>query len=126
MFIADSQVHIWAANTPERPWRTGPRNAPHRSEPFTKDDLLREMDAAGVARAVLVPPSMEGDRNDLVLEAAQRHPERFAVMGRIAVDRPENEALLSTWKQQPGMMGLRITFFSAGKPLAAGGNTDWL
>ena len=62
MLIADSQVHIWAAETPERPWRTGTRNPPHRPQPFSKDDLLREMDAAGVARAALVPPSMEGDR----------------------------------------------------------------
>ncbi|MEA3157885.1 MAG: hypothetical protein QOK44_5474 [Betaproteobacteria bacterium] len=77
MFIADSQVHIWAAETPERPWRTGARNPAHRSEPFSKDDALREMDAAGVTRAVLVPPSMEGDRNDLVLEAARLHPDRL-------------------------------------------------
>ena len=46
VFIADSQVHIWAAETPERPWRTGARNRPHRAQPFSKDDLLREMDTA--------------------------------------------------------------------------------
>ena len=54
MLIADAQVHIWAADTPERPWPA--RHAPHQPVPFSKDDLLREMDAAGVQRAVLVPP----------------------------------------------------------------------
>jgi len=50
--------------------------------PFSKDDLLREMNAAGVQRAVIVPPMWEGDRNDLALEATRLHPERFAIMGR--------------------------------------------
>src|SRR5687767_6798150 len=86
MLIADSQVHIWAASTPERPWPA--RHSPHRPEPLTKDDVLREMDAAGVQRAVLVPPTWEGERNDVVLEAARLHPDRFAVMGRLNMDAP--------------------------------------
>lgn len=69
MYIVDGQVHIWAASTPERPWPA--RHAPHRPVPYGKDDLLRDMDEAGVARAVLVPPSWEGERNDLVLEAIE-------------------------------------------------------
>ena len=125
MFIADSQVHIWAAETPERPWRTGARNQPHRAQPFSKDDLLREMNAAGVSRVVLVPPSMEGDRNDLVVEAARQHPDRFAAMGRIALNKPESETLVSTARQQ-GLTGLRVTFYSGGQPLVAGGKADWL
>jgi L-fuconolactonase len=56
MFIVDAQVHIWGANTPERPWPAG-GSSPHRPQPFSKDDLLKEMDAAGVARVVIVPPS---------------------------------------------------------------------
>ena len=33
---------------------------------------------------MIVPPSWEGDRNDLALEAARLHPDRFAVMtGRL-------------------------------------------
>jgi L-fuconolactonase len=64
MLIADSQVHIWAANTSERPWITyDPPYIPHRAVPFTKDDLLREMDAAGVHRAIIVPPPLDGFRN---------------------------------------------------------------
>jgi L-fuconolactonase len=57
MLIVDAQVHIWAASTPERPWPTPPPLEPHRPVQFTKDDLLREMDAAGVNHAVIVPPS---------------------------------------------------------------------
>ncbi|GIX46683.1 MAG: metal-dependent hydrolase [Candidatus Tectimicrobiota bacterium] len=110
MVIIDAQVHIWGANTPERPWPPGAEAYVHRPQPLGKDELLREMDAAGVNRAVLVPPSWEGDRNDLALAAAQQHPDRFAVMGRLALERPESRAQLATWKAQPGMLGVRLTF----------------
>ena len=56
MLIVDSQVHIWAANTPERPWAEGAK--PHRPQPFGKNELLQEMQAAGVDRVVIVPPSV--------------------------------------------------------------------
>jgi L-fuconolactonase len=52
MRIVDAQVHIWAANTPDRPWPTSGRGSPHRNQPFSADDLLAEMNAAGVDRAV--------------------------------------------------------------------------
>ncbi len=119
MLIADSQVHIWAASTPGRPWPEQ-RHAPHRPVPFSKDDLLREMDAAGVHRAVIVPPSWEGERNDLGLEAARQNPERFAVMGRIDTEAPGARGKIATWRQQPGMLGLRFT--SQGGSAA----TDWV
>jgi L-fuconolactonase len=84
MLISDSQVHIWAANTPERPWAPGTR--PPCAEPLGHEELLREMNAAGVDRVVIVPPSLDGFRNDLALAAAQAHPDRFAVMGKIDVN----------------------------------------
>ncbi|HEV2009028.1 MAG TPA: amidohydrolase family protein [Burkholderiales bacterium] len=110
MFITDAQVHIWELSTPQRPWPSPPPPAPpHRPQPFSKDDLLREMDAAGVERAVLVPPSWIGEQNDLALDAARLHPDRFAVMGRIDPAAPGARVLLTNWRQ-PGMLGLRFTF----------------
>jgi L-fuconolactonase len=127
MLIADAQVHIWAADTPERPWRAV-RNQPHRPVPFSRTDLIAEMDAAGVARAVIVPPSWEGDRNDLALQAATLHPGRIGVMGRIAADQPATSApLLENWHAQPGMLGLRFTSAIApGVPGLSDGSMDWI
>src|SRR5689334_1116401 len=99
MLIADSQVHIWAASTPERPW---PKSiTPHRPVPFSAEDLSREMEAAGVHRAIIVPPTWEGLRNDVGLAAAQRYPDRFAVMGRLDVSAPGARAQIANWLKQP-------------------------
>src|SRR3954469_8205544 len=126
MLIVDAQVHIWGADTPERPWPASGRSRPHRPLPFSKDDLLCEMDAAGVARVVIVPPSWEGDRNDLALAAARLHPDRFAVMGRLPLRR-RDPAALARWREQPGMLGIRVTTAGAGaRELFTDPGGDWL
>ena len=125
MLIVDSQVHIWGADTPQRPW---PKRAEaQRPIPLGKDDLLREMDAAGVDRVVIVPPSWEGDRNDLAIEAALTHPERFATMGRLDPQDPRSRGKIATWRKQPGMLGLRFTFhIPVLVSLITEGHMDWV
>ena len=106
--IVDAQAHLWIAESEY--WKWVPGRKPQLPEPFTIDKLVPLMDEAGVDRAVIVPPSWPGDRNDYALEAVKRYPNRFAVMGRIALEKPESAALLPKWKDQPGMLGLRLTF----------------
>ncbi|PKP95036.1 MAG: hypothetical protein CVT77_00045 [Alphaproteobacteria bacterium HGW-Alphaproteobacteria-16] len=106
--IVDAQIHIWAADQPGRPWPCagvdGRTAQPQRALPLTAQEALAEMDAAGVDRAILVPPSWEGDRNDLALAAAAAHPDRFAVMGRV----PNDRRSLAGWHDSPGMLGARV------------------
>src|SRR5438309_1553585 len=93
MHIVDSQVHIWGADTPARPWPPGRAHQAQKPSPVTKDLVLAAMKEAGVDRVVLVPPSWEGDRNDLALDAARLHPDRFGVMGRLAIEQAESQGL---------------------------------
>ena len=111
MRIVDSQVHIWELSRPGREWPPGRFVPPWASTPFSKDQLLAEMNRAGVDRAILVPPAFEGDRNGLSLEAAKLHPDKFAVMGRLPLDDPKTRELLPRWRTNPGALGLRFTFF---------------
>jgi predicted TIM-barrel fold metal-dependent hydrolase len=60
--VVDAQVHVWKANTPDRPWL--PNRVAQLPEPFTIEKLVSTLDEGGVERAVIVPPSWEGDRND--------------------------------------------------------------
>ena len=108
MLIVDSQVHIWGADTPERAWDRSRPARPHRPGAFTADELGAEMEAAGVSRAILIPPSWEGDRNDLALEAARGHPDRFAVAGRLPLEAPDLRGIIRDWLE-PGMKAVRLT-----------------
>jgi len=121
--IVDAQVHLWKANTPDRPWL--PNRVAQLPEPFLIEQLVPTMDEAGVDRAVIVPPSWEGDRNDYALEAVRRYPARFAVMGRIAVNDPNTAKLLPDWKKQPGMLGIRLTFHPPQWSWLTDGSVDW-
>jgi L-fuconolactonase len=72
--------------------------------------LLQEMNAAGVDRVVIVPPSWEGDRNDLALAAVKAHPDRFAIMGRFNPEAPDAREVIKGWRNQPNMLGMRFSF----------------
>jgi L-fuconolactonase len=121
MLIIDSQVHVWPPDRPDRP--LGPGH--DERVPYSYQSLLADMDLAGVARAILVPPSIDRDRNDYALEAAAKHPDRFAVMGRLALKTAGKDALKG-WRDQPGMLGVRLTFHrDADRPWLTDGTADW-
>lgn len=123
MFIFDSQVHIWPADRPDRRL-----DEAYRARlPYTYETLLAAMDEAGVHAAILVPPTFDGDRNDYALEAVQRHPDRFAIMGRVALQNPaQSRSALARWREQPGMLGVRLTFHrDKDRPWLTDGTADW-
>jgi len=127
VLVADAQIHLWGADTPARPWPPGGAQRAHQPHAVGKDQALAAMKDAGVDRAVIVPPSWEGERNDLALEAARLHLDRFAVMGRLALEKSESRALVDSWKRQPGMLGMRFTFNTAEQwPWLTDGTADWL
>ena len=131
MFIVDAQVHIWGADTPERPWPIYPAatkpNPPHLPVPLTPESLLPRMDELGIHRAILIPPSWEGERNDLVLDAARRYPDRFAAVGRLNTEAPDAREQLAAWRRQPGMIGLQLTFQKPYFEAALrDGHVDWV
>jgi predicted TIM-barrel fold metal-dependent hydrolase len=119
--IIDSQIHLWESHRPDRPWPaeqigkpsfvTMPGARPHRPEPLGADEAIAMMNKTGIDRAVIVPPSPVGDSNDTALEAVIRYPDRFAVMGRFNPVADGARERLETWLDQPGMLGIRMTFF---------------
>jgi predicted TIM-barrel fold metal-dependent hydrolase len=120
MLIVDAQIHIWRNNKPT--------NANHRQvNDFTADDVLKEMDEAGVDAAVIHPPGWDPDSNALAIEAACRHPNRFAILGKFPLDRPDSRTLIDTLKGQPGMVGLRFALLQPHQQTwLTDGTLDWL
>ncbi|HTE84203.1 MAG TPA: amidohydrolase family protein [Dehalococcoidia bacterium] len=123
--ITDAQVHLWEVDRPDRPWPPA-RNEPHTPNGWSAEQMFAAMDAAGVDRAVIVPPTWVGESNLTGLEAAAKHPRSFAVMGRFDVDAPDAEEQLAGWMKQPGMVGIRMTFGYKPKTAAIDdGSLDW-
>jgi predicted TIM-barrel fold metal-dependent hydrolase len=116
MLVCDSQVHIWAEETPERPWTPGGkelvRDMGHRPKAIGYEELKDLMDEAGVDRAIIVPPTWDMDRNDLGLEAAEKYPDRFGLISRVPLLEPEvGKKLLHDLRDEPACKGVRLTFF---------------
>jgi L-fuconolactonase len=124
--IIDSQIHIWAPETPERPWIPGGRLLAHWRTPPSADDVLAHMDSVGVDRAVLVPPSWEGIRNDVVLSAAGRHPGRFRAVVRGPLNDHSAAASLRAWAADPRVAGIRTLFAREARPWLRDGTADWI
>src|SRR5439155_22405641 len=95
---------------------------------YTKEDALKEMDPNVINAALSHPPaSWDPHSNELAVEAARQHPTRFAILGNFPLDKPESRALIDTWKQRPGMLGLRFTFLQPHmKTWPTDGTIDWL
>jgi predicted TIM-barrel fold metal-dependent hydrolase len=122
MKIIDAQAHIWSQTVV-------PTSGLHRKvSKFTAEELLSEMDEAGVDAALIHPPlGWDPDANALAVKAARSHPTRFAVMGQFRLDQPENRKLIQGWRKQPGMMGLRWSFLLAEQQRwLDDGSLDWL
>jgi predicted TIM-barrel fold metal-dependent hydrolase len=117
MLIVDAQVHIWSSGPPTNP--------NHRQvTAFTQDDLLREMDEAGVDAALLHPPGWDPNGNAVAIEAARQHPDRLAILGHFPLDQPRS---LDDWKRQPGMLGLRFALLQPHqRAWWTDGTMDWL
>ncbi|HUQ27304.1 MAG TPA: amidohydrolase family protein [Usitatibacter sp.] len=127
MEIVDSQVHIWGPDTPQRPWRAGGHAHAQRATPVTAEEVVGWMDEGGVDAAIIVPPSWEGDRNDLALSAVERYPGRFAVMGRIDPSSRDVRGQLPSWKRQPGMLGVRLALHTPQlRQPFLDGDYDWM
>ena len=118
MMIVDAQIHIWGKGTP---------SAHHRQAPFSMEQALAGMDEAGVDKAILHPPMWDPDSNELSVEAAITHPDRFAIMGWLHLDKPESRSLVDTWTQHPGMKGFRFYFNEPHqKSWPTDGTMEWL
>jgi L-fuconolactonase len=79
MAIIDSQVHVYEANTPKRPWH----NVPNWPDHVTGDEMVAAMDKVGVDGAIFISAfSMYQYDASYAVEVQRAHPGRFALSSR--------------------------------------------
>jgi predicted TIM-barrel fold metal-dependent hydrolase len=120
MLIVDAQIHIWTGHKPANP--------NHRQIlDFTAEDVLKEMDEAGISAAVIHPPSWDPNSNALAVEAARKYPKRLAILANFPLDKPDSKAGIDRVKGQPGVLGLRFALNQPHqKTWLTDGSLDWL
>src|SRR5713101_5807223 len=120
MLIVDAQIHLWSQGIPT--------NALHRQIPsYSAEECLREMDAGGVNAALIHPPGWDPNSGAVAEAAAQKYPNRFAILGQFPLDKPESRDLIAGWKSRPGMLGLRFALLAPHQQSwPTDGTMDWL
>jgi predicted TIM-barrel fold metal-dependent hydrolase len=120
MQIIDAQIHLWGTGLPS--------NLSHRQVThFTPEEAIPLMDEGGVDGAVIHPPGWDPNSTEMAFAAVRNYPGRFAILGSLPLDRPETRARIATWRNQPGMLGLRYTFLhDPARQWLADGTIDWL
>ncbi len=117
MPTADSQIHLFPEGSQERVAKFGQRVVP-------LPEVIAQMDAAGIDRAILVPtqPALI----DLSLAAVDEHPDRFRVVVSVPADRPQEAGDILATLPTEAIIGVRVTFPPWQKPSAlTSGAADW-
>ncbi|MDP6707768.1 MAG: amidohydrolase family protein [Alphaproteobacteria bacterium] len=120
MQIIDAQIHLWGTGLPS--------NMAHRQvTAFTAEEAVALMDEGGIDAAVIHPPGWDPGSHDMAFAAVRDYPGRFAIMGTLPLDDPQTRARIASWREQPGMLGLRYTFLSEPeRQWVEDGTLDWL
>lgn len=124
MKIFDTHTHVISPDTTTYP--TDPIGG-HQSEwsqarPVDATGLLKAIDDAGIARAVVVQAStVYGHDNRYVVDTVRAHPTRFVGVYSIDALAPDAVERIDHWQAQ-GLSGFRL--FTTGSTMP--GQSDWL
>lgn len=100
MLTCDSQIHLFPEGHEERAAKFGQRVIPLAT-------ILADMDAAGIDRAVLVPPFPAAMQ--ISLDAVAAHPDRFRTTAHLALDKPEAREQVTAWPDG-AVVAVRVAF----------------
>ena len=94
----DAHLHVWDLRRSEYSWLTPELGALYAT--FTPEQARAELDAAGVATAVLVQAEDSERDTELMLQAALRHEWIAGVVGWLQLD-DATSSLATTWVRLP-------------------------
>jgi len=120
MKIVDAQIHLWGSGLPS--------NMAHRQvTAFTTEEAVGLMDEGGVDAAVIHPPGWDPNSTEMAFDAVRTYPGRFAILGALPLDEQASRERVASWRDQPGMLGLRYTFLQEPqRTWLADGTLEWL
>ena len=104
--IIDTHTHVVSSDKVKHPLDPGARAGPRRSA--ITEDLIAEMDRAGVDGATLVQPNATyGLDNSYQCDSAKQYAPRTVAVGILDPAAPDAADKLSYWVHERGMQGVR-------------------
>ena len=122
--LFDSHTHVISPDTARYPLGPvgGRQSEWSQVRPVDADGMIRALDEAGIAKAVIVQAStVYGHDNSYVADAVAAHPDRFAGVYSIDAVAPDAVERIEHW-QSRGLVGFRL--FTTGSTMP--GQADWL
>ena len=105
MPIIDSQVHVYEANTPKRPWHSVPNWPDHD----TGEEMVAALGKVGVDGAIFISAfSMYQYDASYAVEVQRAPPGKFGIVKPVNPDDPAVADVIADWKKTPGTVGIRI------------------
>lgn len=111
MLMMDSHAHIISDDADRYPPSppSGKLDPAALASPMTIDRLIAEMDATGVAQAVIVQRgSIYGFDNSYVCDSGARFPDRLRVVCSIDAARADSAEQVHRWISKHGAAGIRL------------------
>lgn len=110
----DAHSHIWTRDVAKFPLAAGKTVADLAPPSFTDDELMDVARPVGVDRVVLIAHNIYyGFDNRYLVDAAQRHPDVFRVVGMVDDSKPHPDVAMRRLHAQH-VTGFRITPFRSG------------
>lgn len=111
----DTHQHLWDLDRVSYPWLTEDWGELYGSH--SPSDLYREMEKAGVDRAILVQSANSFDDTDFLLEQAERFSWIVGVVGWLPLNDPESFfAGVDHYRENPFFKGIRHMIHAEPKP----------
>ncbi|MDE2990489.1 MAG: amidohydrolase family protein [Chloroflexota bacterium] len=107
MDLVESHVHVWTVRNPRFP-KHPDSNFSTEQEASPEDLFAAQDEVGGVAWTVLIQPRLYLWDNSYLAQAAEAHPDRFVVAGRVNPMDGEAPRQLRELMQRAGYRGIRL------------------
>ncbi|MFP8953473.1 amidohydrolase family protein [Natrialbaceae archaeon A-arb3/5] len=133
MKVIDTHTHAWGRSTDELPWQAEVL-PPEWDGPYTHEDLIADMDAAGVSESVIVTTPLYGRgvrANEYTMRSIEAHPDRLYGVGLLDFFQSDADAAVESLQRvtgHPRMLGVRMHAALEYEqiPTTVDRNGDWL
>src|SRR4051812_48424108 len=124
--VTDSHVHVVSSDTDRFPLRPGGFGRDWwTGRPVDEDQVAADLDAAGVARAVVVQAvGPYGNDNRYARDVVARRGDRFSLVVAIDTDGPDPATELSTLVAEGGVAAVRVAAFHGDAPWLTDGRGE--